>query len=83
LQDLEELNFNLELTGFEPQELDKLMFQLGDQEQADEALPLPEIPSRAQGTCGCAAKAIWHIGFCAAMPPMRQGWPACWASVNR
>ena len=49
LQDLVELNFDLELTGFEPQEIDQLRFKIDDQDQADMAPPLPEIPSSRLG----------------------------------
>src|SRR5689334_13842471 len=55
MQDLMELNFDLGLTGFEPQEIDELLFRIGDDAQADAAPPLPEIPTSRAGdlwVCG-------------------------------
>src|SRR5579864_8047526 len=44
LQDLAEMDFDLGLTGFEPQEIDNLLLGIGDDDQADTAPPLPENP---------------------------------------
>jgi DNA modification methylase len=60
LQDLEELNFNLELTGFEPQELDELMLPLGDQEQADVVQPVPEHAISRPGDLWVCGQGHWE-----------------------
>ncbi len=43
LQEIQESNFDLSLTGFDPGEIDKLLL-LEDNEKADEAPPLPASP---------------------------------------
>jgi DNA modification methylase len=43
LQEIQESDFDLSLTGFDPGEIDKLLL-LEDEERANEALPLPETP---------------------------------------
>src|SRR5437660_2158604 len=43
LQDLQESDFDLSLTGFNPQEIDELLLAPDDDEKADSAPPLPEV----------------------------------------
>ena len=54
LQELNELDFNLDLTGFNPGEIDGLL-AIPDEERANEAPPLPAIPASHVGdlwVCG-------------------------------
>ena len=44
LQDLNEADFDLSLTGFDPGEIDALLVAPGDDERANAAPPLPENP---------------------------------------
>jgi DNA modification methylase len=44
LQELNEADFDLSLTGFDPKEIDDLLLDPGDDEQANAAPPLPENP---------------------------------------
>src|SRR5438309_2511558 len=43
LQDLQESDFDLSLTGFNPHEIDELLLAPDDDEKADSAPPLPEV----------------------------------------
>ena len=54
LQDIQELDFNLSLTGFDPGEIDDLL-GLEDDEKADAAPPLPESPVSRLGD-------LWLLG---------------------
>jgi DNA modification methylase len=49
LQELSEANFDLNLTGFDPKEIDDLLLVLDDGDKADEAPPLPENPTSRPG----------------------------------
>jgi hypothetical protein len=44
LQELNEAEFDLSLTGFDPKEIDDLLLDPGDDDQANAAPPLPENP---------------------------------------
>ncbi len=44
LQELNEADFDLSLTGFDPKEIDDLLLDPGDDDQANAAPPLPENP---------------------------------------
>ena len=48
LQEIQEADFDLSLTGFDPGEIDKLLV-LEDEEKANEAPPLPETPASRAG----------------------------------
>src|SRR6202023_3936677 len=48
LQELQEMDLDLSLTGFDPGEIDKLLL-LDDEEQANATPPLPESPVSRQG----------------------------------
>src|ERR1017187_8977631 len=55
LQELNALQFDLSLTGFEPKEIDDLLVAPDADDQADAAPPLPEIPVTRSGdlwVCG-------------------------------
>jgi DNA modification methylase len=55
LQELNEADFDLSLTGFDPKELDDLLLPQEDDEKANAAPPLPENPVSQLGdlwTCG-------------------------------
>src|SRR5271165_6728078 len=49
LQELNEADFDLSLTGFDPKELDDLLLDPGDDDQANAAPPLPENPVSRMG----------------------------------
>src|ERR1039458_484348 len=44
LQELSEADFDLSLTGFDPKEIDDLLLVADDEDRANAAPPLPEIP---------------------------------------
>ena len=55
LQELNEADFDLSLTGFDPKEIDDLLLTPDDDDQANAAPPLPETPVSRLGdlwTCG-------------------------------
>jgi DNA modification methylase len=54
LQEIQELDFDLTLTGFDPGEIDGLL-ALEDDEKANAAPPLPESPVSRLGD-------LWHLG---------------------
>src|SRR6267154_6727290 len=54
LQDIQELDFDLSLTGFDPGEIDGLL-ALEDDEKANAAPPLPETPVSRLGD-------LWRLG---------------------
>jgi DNA modification methylase len=49
LQELNEAEFDLSLTGFDPKEIDDLLLDPGDDDQANAAPPLPENPVSQPG----------------------------------
>ncbi len=79
LQEIQEADFDLSLTGFNPGEIDKLLV-LDDEERANAA------PSLA-GSSGCPVRAIsgcWdRTECCAGTPPVRKPSPGYWASASR
>src|SRR5262249_4801431 len=54
LQEIQEADFDLNLTGFDPHEIDDLL-ALDDEEKANEAPPLPETPVSKLGD-------LWLLG---------------------
>src|ERR1700733_2561878 len=54
LQEIQEMDLDLSLTGFDPGEIDKLLV-LEDEEKANEAPPLPETPVSRPGD-------LWLLG---------------------
>ena len=78
LQELNAADFDLDLTGFNPKELDDLL-ALPDEEKANEARRFQRTPSPALATCGSAAS----IACCAATPPARTMWRGSWATASR
>src|ERR1039458_3270050 len=55
IQELNEADFDLSLTGFDPKEIDDLLLGSDDDDRANAAPPLPEIPGSGLGewwTCG-------------------------------
>jgi ParB-like nuclease domain len=55
LQELNEADFDLSLTGFDPGEIDNLLIAPEDDEKANAAPPLPENPASCPGD-------LWHCG---------------------
>lgn len=78
LQEIQESDFDLSLTGFvDPGEIDNLL-ALDDQEKAATPL-LPESPISQTGICGCLGRTECSV-------QMRQGpkpSPGSWASGSR
>jgi hypothetical protein len=65
LQELAEANFDLSLTGFDPRELEDLLTLPDNDEQADIAPPLPEIPvSRLGDLWVCGNRRNQHRVVC-------------------
>jgi DNA modification methylase len=54
LQDLQDVDFDLNLTGFDPHEIDSLL-ALDDEEKANAAPPLPDSPASCSGD-------LWLLG---------------------
>jgi len=72
LQQLNESDYDLSLTGFDPGEIDGLL-AIPDEERTNAAPPLPENPvSRAGDLCSAAS-----IAFFAEMPPAPRTSPGC------
>ena len=62
LQEIQEADFDLSLTGFDPGEIDKLLV-LDDEEKANATPPLPESPVSRLGDLwllGTAPRALWR-----------------------
>src|ERR1700757_4586695 len=57
LQELNEADFNLSLTGFDPKEIDYLLLAPGDDDRANAAPPLPESPASRLGDVWLCGKA--------------------------
>jgi ParB-like chromosome segregation protein Spo0J len=67
LEEIQEMDFDLSLTGFDPGEIDGLL-ALEDDEKANAAPPLPESPVSGRAICG-----YWvRTGCSAATPPARK-----------
>src|ERR1044072_4695079 len=69
LQELNAADFDLDLTGFNPKEIDDLL-ALPDEEKLNETPAVPDHPESAQGTGGSAAS----TGFSAATLPAPTLW---------
>jgi hypothetical protein len=67
LQELSEADFDLDLTGFNPGEIDGLL-ALPDEERANAVPPIPENPISGWATLGFAE----NIGCFVAMPRTRK-----------
>ncbi len=79
LQEIQEADFDLSLTGFDPGEIDKLL-ALDDEEKANATPPLPETASvAAWAISGCSGR----TACCAETRPARKLSPACSASASR
>ena len=77
LQEIQESDFDLSLTGFDPGEIDGLL-ALEDEEKANATPPLPETPiSRA--IFGCSAR----TESCVAMRQARKSSLGFWAITSR
>jgi DNA modification methylase len=55
LRELKEADFDLDLTGFDPKELDDLLLEQGEEDQWDALPPVLEIPVSRPGD-------LWHCG---------------------
>ena len=67
LQEIQESDFDLQLTGFDPGEIDSLL-ALDDEEKANATPPLPESPVSRLAISGC-----WGRTECyAETPPARK-----------
>jgi ParB-like chromosome segregation protein Spo0J len=73
LQELNAADFDLELTGFNPKELDDLL-ALPEEERVNEAPPVPENPSLALATCGSAASTGCSVAIARAQRTSRGYW---------
>ena len=78
LEELKGMDFALDLTGFDPVEIDSFLLDESN-EPSMPCQPFPIRQSRGAATCGDAA----IIACCVEMRPMPLAWPACWASANR
>jgi ParB-like chromosome segregation protein Spo0J len=79
LQELNEADFDLSLTGFDPKELDDLLLSPENDDQANAAPPLPETAVSRSGD-------LWLCGSTecfAGMRRTRKRWGGCWASGSR
>jgi len=79
LQELNEADFDLSLTGFDPKEIDDLLLAPEDDDTANAVPPVPENPVSRPATSGCAGS----IGCFAATPPARKKWRTFSATANR
>jgi ParB-like chromosome segregation protein Spo0J len=78
LQELSEADFDLDLTGFNPGEIDGLL-ALPDEERANATPPVPENPVSVPATCGFAGRTACSAGT----PPARRRWNGSFATGNR
>jgi len=77
LQEIQESDFDLSLTGFDPGEIDGLL-ALEDDEKANAAPPLPENRWPGSATFGCSVR----IECCVATRPVPKLSRGCWASAS-
>jgi hypothetical protein len=78
LQEIQEADFDLSITGFDPGEIDGLL-ALEDDEKANAAPPLPESPVSQVGISGCSGSTE-----CSAVTRRaRKLSRCCWASASR
>jgi ParB-like chromosome segregation protein Spo0J len=78
LQELNEADFDLSLTGFDPGEIDNLLVAPEDDERANAAPPLPEIRFPALAISGCAEPTECSVE----MPLALKLLPTCWATAS-
>jgi ParB-like chromosome segregation protein Spo0J len=79
LQELNEADFDLSLTGFDPKEIDDLLLAAETTTKPTPRRRFPRIRCRDLATCGSAAA----IGSCATTPPSRNRCRGSSASANR
>jgi len=78
LREIQESDFDLSLTGFDPGEIDKLLV-LEDEEKANATPPLPDRRFRGQAICG-----YWDlIGYCAGTRRVPKSLVDCSAIASR
>ena len=77
LLEIQEADFDLNLTGFDGREIDELL-AIPDEEKANATPPCLRWQHRGPAICGSAAS----IACCAAMPRLLTPWPDCSASVS-
>ena len=77
LQELNAVDFDLSLTGFDPGEIHGLL-AIPDEERANAAPPLPEPRSPELASCGSAV----NIGCSAETPFARKLSSGCWAGAS-
>jgi ParB-like chromosome segregation protein Spo0J len=80
LPELNAADFDLDLTGFNPKELDDLL-ALPEEEKANEAPPLPESPASRTGDLWTFGSAVSTACY-AETPPVRTTWHGSWARVS-
>jgi ParB-like chromosome segregation protein Spo0J len=78
LQELSEADFDLDLTGFNPGEIDGLL-ALPDEERANATPPVPENAVSLPGDLCFAGR----TGYCVEMPRARMPWPSALATGNQ
>ena len=78
LQELNEAEFDLSLTGFDPGEIDGLL-AIPDEERANTSPPLPETQCPESANFGSAASTVSSVG----MPPALRMLRACSVDASR
>jgi len=78
LADLKMSDFDLALTGFDPNEIDNFLLGPVD-EHADDVPPVRWFQCRAWATCGCAGRTASSV----ATAPVRTWWRGSWWTVSR
>lgn len=79
LEALRDLDFDLELTGFDPHEIDSFLADPDVDERANAAPPVPENPVSGTGDLWLLGK---HRMLCG-VPPALTSWLGCWESIGR
>jgi hypothetical protein len=86
LTDLQAAAFNLNLTGFDSAELDKILLRT-DLPAEDTVPPIPEVPVSQRAICGFAVGIGCFAGMPPAPKPSRAFWenasPCCWSPIRR
>lgn len=79
LEELKDLDFDLQLTGFDPVEIDNFLVDESEEQSADAVEEVPETRSRELATCGAAANTACSVAIRPA-PRLSRG---CSATVSR